>query len=182
MDLPDVQRGMAILAEHIQRINAALKQTRLRPGVGYLLKESSGGTSLVIDRGPVASGGGGGGSTIPCPFECTEASEGETLKVQVAWGLIWQMLPTGMFPNNTPTLKLTVTQTCFIYSRIIFDLNTLLPTSVDFSVETQLKENTGNTQYNLVSVVTIDSEVQPAVITNIRNICQQPFPSPCSLA
>ena len=180
MDLPDAQRGMAILAEHIQRINAAVRQVRLRPGVGYLLKESSGGTSLVINRGTVG-GGGGGGSTIPCPFECIDATEETTMKVQVAWGLIWQKLPTGMFPDDSIPLKLTITDNSFIYSRITFDLNTLLPSGVDFTVETAIKENTSTEQYNLIAVVKV-TEGEDKAIASITNICQQPFPSPCSLA
>ena len=180
MDLPDAQRGMAILAEHIQRINAAIRQSRLRPGIGYLLKESSGGTSLVINRGTVG-GGGGGGSTIPCPFECIDATEDTTMKVQVAWGLIWQRLPTGMLPDDSIPLKLTITDNSFIYSRITFDLNTLLPSAVDFTVETTLKENTSTEQYNLIAVVKV-TEGENKTIASISNICQQPFPSPCSLA
>ena len=179
MNLPDVQRGMAIMAEHIQRLNAAIKQVRLRPGAGYLVKESNGGTSISF--GPEMLGGSGGGATIPCPFQCSDASEGETLKVEVQWGLIWQMLPTGMFPDNTPTLKLTVSGDCFIYSRITFDTNTLLPTSVDFSVESELKMNTGTVQYNLIAVVLVSTD-EPVTIREIKNICQQPFPSPCALA
>jgi hypothetical protein len=180
MDLPDVKAGMAILAEHIQRLNAAIKQVRMRPGIGYLLKESSGGTSLVIQQQP-NTGGGGGGATIPCPFQCSDASEGEMLKVEIQWGLIWQMLPTGMFPDNDPTLKLTITGDCFIYSRITFNLNTLLPTAVDFSVESELKMNTSTVQYNLIAVVLVTTD-EPVTIREIKNICQQPFPSPCALA
>jgi hypothetical protein len=180
MDLPDVKAGMAILAEHIQRLNAAIKQVRLRPGVGYLLKESSGGTSIVITRPQSAAGGGGGGSTIPCPFEITDASDEDGLKVQVAWGLIWQRLPTGMFPDNDPPLVMDVTENCYVYSKIVFDTNTLLPTGVSFSIETALMENTDTTQYNLIATVIVDTESE--AITEIRNVCQQPFPSPCSLA
>jgi hypothetical protein len=181
MDLPDVQKGMAILAQHIQRINSSIRQVRLRPGVGYNVRESNGGTSLLINPGFIG-GGGGGVASIPCPFECTDASTPEQLKVEVAWGLIWQVLPTGMFPDNDPTLKLNVSETCYIYSRITFNTNTLLPTAIDFSVETDLKQNTSSIQYNLIAVVTIDSEADPIVITSIRNICQQPFPSPCALS
>ena len=180
MDLPDVKAGMAILAEHIQRLNAAIKQVRLRPGVGYLLKESSGGTSIVITPGQRALGGGGGGSTIPCPFEVTDVSDEDGLKVQVAWGLIWQRLPTGMFPDNDPPLVMDVTENCYVYSKIVFDTNTLLPTAVSFSIETALMENTDTTQYNLIATVLVSTD--PEAITEIRNVCQQPFPSPCSLA
>lgn len=180
MNLPDVQRGMAILADHIHRLNAAVRQVRMRPGLGYFVKETSGGTSLVINQGLL--GGGGGGGAIPCPFECTDASADNTLKVQVAWGLIWNMLPTGMFPDNDPTLKLTVTENCFIYSKIQFNFTTLLPSSISFSVESELKSNTTDTQYNLIASVQVDTVADPPAITQIRNVCQQPFPSPCSLA
>jgi hypothetical protein len=179
MNLPDVQRGMTIMAEHIQRLNAAIRQVRLRPGAGYMVKESNGGTSIAF--GPQMLGGTGGGATIPCPFQCSDASEGETLKVEIQWGLIWQMLPTGMFPDNNPTLKLTITGDCFIYSRITFNTNTLLPTAVDFSVESELKMNTSTVQYNLIAVVLVTTD-EPVTIREIKNICQQPFPSPCALA
>jgi hypothetical protein len=103
------------------------------------------------------------------------------MKVQVAWGLIWQRLPTGMLPDDSIPLKLTITDNSFIYSRITFDLNTLLPSAVDFTVETTLKENTSTEQYNLIAVVKV-TEGEDKTIASITNICQQPFPSPCSLA
>jgi hypothetical protein len=179
MNLPDAKPGNPVLAEDIQRICAAIKQIRLRTGTGYFLRESSGGTTINFPQGTV--GGGGGGSVIPCPFECTDASNDTTLRVQVAWGLIYQQLPTGMMPDNKPPLRLTVTQTCYIYSRIVFNTDTLLVTGVSFSVETTIQSNTETTQYNLIAVVTV-SEGEDKTITSISNICQQPFPSPCSLA
>ena len=179
MDLPDVQRGIAILAEHVQRINSAIRQVRLRSGVGYVVRETAGGTSLLIQPGML---GGSAAAALPCPFECTDASDEEGLKVQVAWGLIWQMLPTGMFPDNDPPLKLTVTANCYIYSKITFDANTLLPTAISFEVETELASNTATEQYNLIASVFVDTSTDPATITEIRNVCQQPFPSPCALA
>lgn len=179
MNLPDARAGEKILAEHIQRLNAAIKQTQLRPGPGYRVVQGAGGTSIVLPQAMIS---GGGGTAIPCPFECIDASDTEGMKVQVAWGLIWQMLPTGMMPNNDPPLKLTVTETCYIYSRITFDTDTLLPTEIDFSVETQLKDNTSSVQYNLIARVFVDDTADPKVISSISNICVQPFPSPCSLA
>ena len=104
------------------------------------------------------------------------------MKVQIAWGLIWQMLPTGMQPNNDPPLKMTITATGYVYSKIVFNKDTLIPTSVSFSIETEIKSNSDTTQYNLIAIVTVDTTTQPASITAIQNICIQPFPSPCSLA
>jgi hypothetical protein len=180
MNLPDAKAGNPVLAEDIQRICAAIKQIRLRTGTGYFLRESSGGTTINFP--PETIGGtGGGGSVIPCPFQCTDASDETTLKVEVAWGLIYQQLPLGMMPNNKPPLRLTVTETCYIYSLIVFDTDTLLVTGVSFSVKTTIQSNTDTTQYNLIAVVTV-SEGEDKTITSISNICQQPFPSPCSLA
>ena len=179
MDLPDAQRRMPILAEHIQKLSNAIKQNRIRPGIGYYLKETNSGTSLVF---PASMIGGSGGGGVACPFEVTDASEGNTLKVQIGWGLIWQMLPTGMFPDNDPPLKMTVTQTCYIYSKITFNTNSLIPSAVAFSVETGITQNTATTQYNLIARVFVDEAAEPKVISSISNICQQPFPSPCSLA
>jgi len=178
MDLPDVKAGMDILAEHIQRINASIRQTRMRPGIGYSVKESSGGTSLVIDRGLL---GGSGGASLPCPFAVSDASEGTNLKVQVAWGLVWNMLPTGMFPTDNPQFKLDVTETCYIYVQIVFNTSTLIVNEVLITAETELKTNTATTQYNLIAVVKIDPDADPKTITSIKNICVQPFPSPSSL-
>jgi hypothetical protein len=179
MDLPDVKAGMAIMAEHIQRLNAGIRQVRLRPGIGYFVKESSGGTSLVIPQGPL---GGGGGSSLPCPFQCSDVSNDDELKVQVSWGLIYQILPTGMEPDNDPPLQLVVTETCFIYSEIVFNTDTLMPTQVNFSAKTEVTPNSSTTQYNLIAVVTVDEDAEPKVIKNINNICQQPYPNPCALA
>jgi hypothetical protein len=110
----------------------------------------------------------------------TDASDEDGLKVQIAWGLIWQRLPTGMFPDNDPPLVMDVSENCYVYSKIVFDTNTLLPTGVSFSIETALMQNTDTTQYNLIATVLVTTE--PEAITEIRNVCQQPFPSPCSLA
>jgi hypothetical protein len=74
-----------------------------------------------------------------------------------------------------------VTETCYVYSKIQFSTSTLLPTNISFSIESELVENTETIQYNLIAVVTIKEDVEPKSITSIKNICQQPFPSPCSL-
>jgi hypothetical protein len=147
--------------------------------IGGTFTRTPGGTTLIIDQ---QVRGSGGGSTIPCPFQVSNASDDTALKVQIAWGLIWNMLPTGMFPNNDPPLVMTVTDTCYVYSKIEFNKNTLLPTSVSFSIETELKQNTDTIQYNLIAVVTVEGDAENKKISSIENICRQPFPSPCSLA
>lgn len=179
---PYQQRGQPISPSAFNALIDEVKSNRLTALVGGNFNRSLGGTSINIFSGSAGGSGAGGGSGIPCPFECTDVSDEEGLKVQIAWGLIWQMLPTGMFPDNDPPLKLTITETCYIYSKIIFNTDTLLPSSVSFSAESELKENSSTTQYNLIAKVFVDAEAEPKFIKSISNICSQPFPSPCSLA
>lgn len=179
MNLPDFKTGNPILAEDLQRVSAAIKQARLRPGTGYYLRESNAGTTICF---PQEMLGGSGGATLPCPFAVTDATTEQVLKIEIAWGLIWQMLPTGMFPNNTPPLRMTITDTCYVYSKITFNKDTLLPTAVSFSTENTIKSNTDTDQYNLIAIVTTSGTGETKKISNIQNICIQPFPSPCSLA
>lgn len=171
---------MAILAEHIQRINAAVRQSRLRPGVGYLLKESSGGTSLVINRGTV---GGGGGGTVCQYFEVTDASEGTALKVQVAQNLIAGRWPDGMGLDFPPFI-LEISGNSYIYAKITYNTTTLeiLPDSDAITIlqSGNIEPNTADSVYILLATVVTDGD--PLAITEISNVCSQPVPSPCNLA
>lgn len=178
MDIPEFRRGLELTSKELNRLSNAVRSASVTSVIGGKFTRTPGGTTIVVDQ---QAASGGSGSVIPCPFQCTDATEDSTLKVQVAWGLIWQKLPTGMFPDNSIPLKLTITDNCFIYSRITFDLNTLLPSVVDFTVETALKENSSTEQYNLIAVVKV-TDGENKTIASITNICQQPFPSPCSLA
>lgn len=180
MNLPNFRRGVELTSTELNKLSDGIRSAAVTSVIGGTYMRTPGGTTLIIDqqvRGGSTEAGG-----VACPFEVTDASEGNTLKVQIAWGLIWQMLPTGMFPDNDPPLKMTVTQTCYIYSKITFNTNSLIPSAVAFSVETGITQNTSTTQYNLIARVFVDEEAEPKVISSISNICQQPFPSPCSLA
>lgn len=177
---PYQQRGQPISPTAFNQLIDEVKSNQVTSIVGGTFNRSIGGTSINLFSG-TAGGSGGASGGGACPFQVTNASEDTTLKVQIAWGLIWNMLPTGMLPDNDPPLKLTVTETCYIYSKILFNTTTLLVSEVSFSVETDLKTNTSNTQFNLIAVVTVDEDADPKVIKGIKNICQQPFPSPCSL-
>lgn len=179
MDIPEFRRGLELTSRELNRLSDAVRSAAVTSIIGGTFSRTPGGTCIVVDQ--QVRGGGEGGSVIPCPFKCSDASDETTLRVEVTWGLIYQRLPTGMLPDNKPPLRLVVSQTCYIYSRIVFNDDTLLVTDVSFSVETEIKSNTNTTQYNLIAVVTV-SEGQDKVITGITNICQQPFPSPCSLA
>jgi hypothetical protein len=178
---PYQQRGQPISPSAFNALIDEVKSNQISSIVGGNFNRTIGGTSINIPSGNAGGGGQSGGSEIPCPFECSDVSDEEELKIEIDWGLIWQMLPTGMFPDNDPTLKLTIAGNRFIYSRITFNTDTLLPTAVDFSAESELKTNTSTVQYNLIAVVLVSTN-EPKTITKITNICQQPFPSPCALA
>lgn len=176
---PYQHRGQPISPAAFNQLVDLARSAQITGITGGTFQRSVGGTTININ--PQSALTAGGGSAIYCPFQCSDASDGSTLKIEIAWGLIWQMLPTGMFPNNNPTLKLNISESCFIYSKIVFNTDTLLPTEVLFSAENELKTNTSTTQYNLIAIVTVDTESNPASISGIQNMCQQPFPSPCAL-
>lgn len=178
MNLPNFRRGVELTSTELNKLSDGIRSAAVTSVIGGTFTRTPGGTTLIIDQ--QVRGGSSGGSSVDCPFEVTDVTENTTLKVQIRWGLVMNMLPTGMFPDNDPTLKLTVTDTCYIYCKIIFDTSTLLVTDVRFSVESNLQTNTSNTQFNLIAVVTVNPD--PKFISGIKNICQQPFPSPCSLA
>lgn len=180
MDLPVFRRGFELVSTELNKLSNAIRAASVTSVIGGTYSRTPGGTTIIIDQ--QVRGGGGGGSSIPCPFEVSDASEENTLKVQIAWGLIWQQLPTGMFPDNDPPLKMEVTESCYVYSKIVFNTDTLLPSAVGFEIKTEIASNTENTQYNLIARVVIDPDSDPKVITSIKNYCIQPFPSPCSLA
>ena len=180
MDIPEFRRGLELNSRELNKLSNAVRSAAVTSVIGGRFTRTPGGTTIIVND--QVRGGGGGGSSIPCPFQVSDATDEEGMKVQIEWGLIWQMLPTGMQPDNDPPLKMTITATGYVYSKIVFNKDTLIPTSVSFSIETEIKSNTDTTQYNLIAIVTVDTTTQPASITGIQNICIQPFPSPCSLA
>lgn len=179
MNLPDVQRGMAIMAEHIQRLNAAIKQVRLRPGAGYMVKESNGGTSLLFGTERL---GGTGGGVIPCPFKCTDASDAVSLKIEVAQGLISGRWPEDMGIDSPPFI-LEITGNSYIYAAIYWDIENLEigpdPDAITIIQSGELLQNTDTMQYILLATVVTDGS--PLAITEITNVCEQPVPNPCLL-
>jgi hypothetical protein len=180
MNLPNFRRGVELTSTELNKLSDGIRSAAVTSVIGGTYMRTPGGTTLIIDqqvRGGSTEAGG-----VACPFQVTDVTENTTLKVQIQWGLVMNMLPTGMFPDNDPPLIMTVTETCYVYCKIVFDINTLLVTAVSFSLETDLKTNTSNTQYNLIAVVTVnDDDQQKKFFSSIKNICLQPFPSPCSL-
>lgn len=120
-----------------------------------------------------------GGASLPCPFKVLDVSDEDGFKINISWGLIWNMLPVGMEVDDDPKLIMNISGTSFVYSEITFDSD-LIVTDVRFGLYTDLKTNTSSVQYNLIAVVTVTGSGDNQTMS-IKNICVQPFPSPCSL-
>jgi len=178
--IPYQQRGQPISPSAFNQLVDMVKSAQITSVVGGTFQRSIGGTSITVLPG-TAGASNESAESLPCPFKVSNASTKDEMKVQIMWGLIWQMLPTGMFPDNKPPLAMTITESCYVYSEIIFNTSTLIPTEVKFSVSSELQQNTNTTQYNLIARVEVDEDADPMVIKTITNVCQQPFPSPCSL-
>jgi hypothetical protein len=178
---PYQQRGKPISPADFNSLIDEVKSNKLTSLVGGNFNRSIGGTAITVFS--TASGGGGGGASASnCPFQVQDVSKDDVLTVEIGWGLVWNMLPTGMFPDNKPPLRMDVTKNCYVYSKVVFNTTTLIPSAISFSIEEDLVPNTSSIQYTLIAVVTVDEDADPKVISSIRNICQQPFPSPCALA
>lgn len=179
---PYFERGKPIEASKLNSMLDLLRQAIVQPGAGYSVTRNWGGTSLTILDKSTAVGAGGGTAVAACPFEVTDVSTAEQLKINIAWGVIANRIPTGMFPNNDPQLVMDITDSSFVYAAITFDLDTLNVSGVAFSVESEIQANTTTTQYWLIATVTVDNTGLAPVISKILNVCQQPYASPCQLA
>lgn len=196
MDLPDVKAGMAIMAEHIRRLNAAITQTRVRPGVGYLVKESNGGTSLVINPKLFGSGG----AAQPCPFTVTDVSEpkpngGLTLKIQISQdpilGTISDTYPEGRYPNGmssdpaAPPYQMTLSDgagVVYVYVNVQVDQlgEILTPSSaITISADDEFTQGSSTYQKSLVAIVEKKlDDAGDAYISEIQNLCPLVFAHP----
>jgi hypothetical protein len=128
---------------------------------------------------PFVSGGGG----AKCWFQCSNASVGTDLKVKVAQDQIAGRWPDGM-GLGFPDFILEISQSCYIYAKILFNTTTLeIETgsdSITILQSNDLQQNTASEQYILLA--TIITGTAPVRITEINNICSQPVPNPCTLA
>jgi hypothetical protein len=123
-----------------------------------------------------------GGGSACAYFAVTDASQGTDLKVQVAQNLIAGRYPDGM-GNGFPPFILDISQNCYIYAAIYWDIATLTigsdSTAITILQSNDLLPNTATMQYILVATVTVGGS--PETITSIVNVCSQPQPNPCLL-
>lgn len=101
MDLPNIERGMRILADDINRISREVRASALTSVIGGQFTRSASGTSISIDG--KFFGGGSGTAGALCAFNVVDASEKNTqgqlvlkLRVNVA-----PIEPGGRYPTGT---------------------------------------------------------------------------------
>jgi hypothetical protein len=123
-----------------------------------------------------------GGGTTCAYFAVSDATDGSTLRVKVAQNQIAGRWPQGMGPSN-PDFYLVISQTCYIYAAILWDIQSLTIESSSSAItilqSNDLLPNTDTMQYILLSTVTVSGN--PDAITKILNVCSQPVPNPCLL-
>lgn len=183
MDLPQLEAGMAILAEQINKISREVRSNALSSVIGGSFVRAPGGTSVTINRQPMGSSGGGVGV---CPFRVTDASVGTTLKVQVQIDTVLTTYgaryPLGM-SNGGPPYYLEISETCFIYCKISYIPNTVLvifeDTGITLLQSATALPNTVDDEYVLLATLVVDAET--VAITQISNVCLPVAANPCNL-
>jgi len=181
MDLPNIEKGMRILAEDINRISREVRASAVTSVIGGRYTRSQAGTSIVID--PTYIFDGGGGTSAPCPFGATNASVGSIKKIELAQNTVntpnarW---PLGMGAGYGP-YYITITETTYIYIKLLYVYDDVIVDpngyGVTIGVFTELQENTVDEEYILVSIV----EFVGGEITKITNSCANVTANPCNL-
>jgi hypothetical protein len=190
MNLPDVQRGMTIMAEQIQRINAAIKQVAVRPGVGYTVSQGAGGTSILINSGLLSA-------SRTCPFRVSDASVAAsggavTLKVEVhqdpVLGTITEAYPQGRYPygmSSDPdaapfviTLQQQEGWEGIYLNLLVNQYNNIdpAPTAITVSAEHEPKNGTSIYQRFLLASVFKKIAGDTLYISEIANACPAVYP------
>jgi len=77
------------LAEKLNRLREAVEQTRIQPGVGYLVNRTRGGTTLQILPQT------GSSATETCPFDVLLQADGSNYKIKVEPGTL-----NGLYATN----------------------------------------------------------------------------------
>ena len=118
-----------------------------------------------------------------CPFRLTDASEGTTQQIEVAFGYIDNFVPHGMPvpPATTPPLLIPITGKSYIYCKMTYSSSNFAiqdRDSIVFTAETTTKSNTSLDEYVLVGTVDWENDK----IKSISNVCQSIVPNPCNLA
>jgi hypothetical protein len=180
MDLPNLQAGMAILADQINQISREVRSNAITAFNGGKFQRTTGGTSLSIDQGINPNSGG----TVSCPFRITNASTDTTKKIRIAQNTVnvntgarW---PQGMGPTNPP-YEVTFTATSYVYIKLVYVTDDVIvkpdEDAITVAVETSLQTNTVDEEYVLIGIVAVDGDK-----VTITNQCTAVTANPCNLA
>lgn len=180
MELPNIQRGMQILADHINAISREVRANAVTSFVGGKFQRTTGGTSLQIDPAylPVTSA-----ANVPCPFRLTDVSTDTEKKIQIEQrtvstntGFRW---PDGMGPGFPPYV-ITITQTSYIYVKFAYVPNDVIVSpgsdGVTIAVEPELKSNEVNDEYVLIGIALINGDAM-----QLTSQCENVTNNPCNL-
>ena len=156
MDLPNIEKGMRILAEDINRISREVRASALTSVIGGTFSRSQAGTSIAINSPYTWEGGG---ATVNCPFKVTDATEGTTKQILVQQSTV--NTPSARWPLGMgvgyPDFKLLITASSYIYVKLTYVEN--------------------DEEYILLAVVAFES----GQITTITNSCMNVTANPCNL-
>lgn len=180
MDLPNLQAGMAILADQINQISREVRSNAVTGFVGGKFQRSTGGTSLQVDPAYLASTLG---SSAPCPFQIFNADTAELSRIRISQATVntntgarW---PDGMGPTSPP-YEVTITDTKYVYVKITYVTNDVIvkpdADAITIAVESDLQENTVDDEYVLIGIVILNG-------TNMKitNQCTAVTANPCNL-
>ena len=170
------RRGEPIEAAKLNALVDGVLANRLQPGKGYMVTNTSRGTSLNI------TASGGGAATAVCPFRVTTANEGDDWKFAIAWGMVGvpPVLPIGMQANNDPPLVMDWADG-WVYMRVKFVTDDTAVKEVQFKNEAEIPA--ADTTYAYYPIAYIDTDSSGEEPTQrIQNLCSSPIPSVCDLA
>jgi hypothetical protein len=173
------RRGEPIAADKLNALVDGVLANRLQPGRGYVVTNTSRGTSLNI----TATGGGAvGGAAAFCPFEVTTANVSPSeWKFKVEFGLIGGKMPTGMYPGGIPPLIMDWVDG-WVLAYVEFVTDGVAVQSVNIVVNADIPANTDVGAYYPLAYIFTDSTDPENPVQVIQNLCSQPVPSVCDLA
>lgn len=173
------RRGEPIGADKLNALVDSVLANRLQPGKGYVVSNTSRGTSLNITAG---GGGTVGGTAALCPFEVTTANVSPSeWKFKVEFGLIGGKIPTGMYPGGIPPLIMDWVDG-WVLAYVEFVTDGVTVQSVNIVVNADIPANTDVGAYYPLAYIYTDSTDPENPVQVIQNLCSQPTPSVCDLA
>jgi hypothetical protein len=120
---------------------------------------------------------------VDCPFRVTDKSTTGAKVVEVAQNVV--LTPNARFPQGMgigyPPFYLTITETSYIYVKIIYVPNDVvvdpIEEAVTIAVKNELTQNTVNDEYILLAIVVMED----GKITQVVNSCPNVVANPCNL-